>query len=289
MRSEPIPPHEHSVVRRLLLGLVSWVCRYPLFVLILSLGLAGFSVYAAATRLQYKTQRNDLMSPHKDYQQRWRDYLAEFGDDDDIVVVVKGDDRPRMEQALEKLAAEVKARPDLFDRLFYKVDLRSLRNRALLFLSTEEIAAIQQHLRDMGLLLQFGPIGWRGLTLSSLLKEAEQRAEKMKPGEKLRPGDEEFLTQLWNITRNARDVVDDPDKYKTPWGSLLARPPEQKDLLAEPQYFFSDPPGQKPDSDTGRQTLAFLLVRPIKEQNSFTCALRSVTTIREIVSQTRPD
>ncbi len=156
-----------------------------------------------------------------------------------------------------------------------------------MFLSTDEIGAIQQHLRDMGLLLQFGPIGWRGLTLSSLLNEAEQRTEKMKPGEKLRPGDEEFLTQLQNITRNARDVVEDPQKYKTPWGSLLARPPEQKDLLAEPQYFFSDPPGQKADS--GKQTLAFLLVRPIKEQNSFTCALKSVTTIREIVAQTRPD
>jgi hopanoid biosynthesis associated RND transporter like protein HpnN len=289
MRSEPIPPHEHSLVRRLLLGLVSWVCRYPLFVLILSLGLAGFSVYAAATRLQYRTQRNDLMSPHKDYQQRWRDYLAEFGDDDDIVVVVKGDDRPRMEKALEALAAEVRARPELFDRLFYKVDLRSLRNRALMFLSTEEIGAIQNHLRDMGLLLQFGPIGWRGLTLSSLLKEAEQRAEKIKSGDKLRPGDEEFLTQLLNITRNAKDVVDDPDKYKTPWGSLLARPPEQKDLLADPQYFFSDPPGQKADSAGGRGTLAFLLVRPIKEQGSFTCALKSVTAIREIVDHTRAD
>jgi uncharacterized protein len=289
MSSEQISPHERSPVRRLLCGLVSAACRYPLFVLVLSLGLAGLSVYAAATRLQYKTQRNDLMSPHKDYQQRWRDYLTEFGEDDDIVVVVKGDDRPRMEKALEALAASVRARTDLFDRLFYKVDLRSLRNRALLFLSTAEIGAIQQHLRDMGLLLQFGPIGWRGLTLSSLLKEAELRAEKMKPGEKLRPGDEEFLTQLWNITRNAKDVVDDLDKYKTPWGSLLARPPEQKDLLAEPQYFFSDPPGEKTESAGGKQTLAFLLVRPIKEEGSFTSALKSVRAMRAIVAETRPD
>src|SRR6185437_16604405 len=112
----------------------------------------------------------------------WRDYLAEFGDDDDIVDVVKGEDRPRMEKALEALAPQVQAKPELFDRLFYKVDLRSLRNRALMFLSTEDIQAIQQHLRDMGLLLQIGPIAWQGLTLSSLLKEAEQRAERMKPG-----------------------------------------------------------------------------------------------------------
>jgi len=266
-------------------ALVSAVCRRPLLVLLTSLALAGLSIYAAATRLQYKTQRNDLISPHKDYQQRWRDYLAEFGDDDDIVVVVKGEDRPRMEKALDALAARVQARPDLFDRLFFKVDLRSLRNRALMFLPTEEIQAIQQHLRDMGLLLQIGPLAWQNLTLSSLLKEAGQRAAKLKPGERLRPGDEEYLTQLWNITRNAKEVVADPARYKTPWGSLLARPPEQKDLLAEPQYFFSDPPG----SSGSGQTLAFLLVRPVKEEGSFTYALKSVTAMRDIVAQTKPD
>jgi hopanoid biosynthesis associated RND transporter like protein HpnN len=285
MVPEQNPAHEHSVVRRLLAALVSLVCRYPSWVLLLSFGLAVASIWAAATRLQYKTQRNDLISPDKDYQQRWHEYLAEFGDDDDIVVVVKGADRGRMEKALEAIAAQVKDRPELFDRLFYKVDLRSLRNRALMFLPTEEIQSIRQHLDDMGLLLQFGPFAWSGLTLSKLLSEAEQRAAKINPGEPLRFADEEFLTQLCNITRNANEVVVDPKTYKTPWGSLLARPPEQKDLLAEPQYFFSDPPG---GSGSG-ETLAFLLVRPIKEAGSFTSALKSVSAIRDIVARTQPD
>src|SRR6185312_122998 len=118
MDSEQNSPHDRSRVRRLLCGLVRAVCRYPLPVLLLSLGLAGLSIWAASTRLQYKTQRNDLISSRKDYQQRWRDYLAEFGDDDDIVVVVKGEDRQRMEKALDALAAQVQARPELFDRLF---------------------------------------------------------------------------------------------------------------------------------------------------------------------------
>ena len=285
MVPEQNPPHERSAVHRLLIGLVSRVCRYPAAVLALSLVLAGVSVWAAATRLQYKTQRNDLISPHKDYQQRWRDYLAEFGDDDDIVVVVKGEDRKRMEQALDALAAKVQARADLFDRLFYKVDLRAVRNRALMFLPLAEIQAIQHHLQDMGLLLQVGPFAWQRLTLSSLLQEAEGRAAKLKPGEPLRPGDEVFFTQILNIARNAHEVVADPARYKTPWGSLLAQPPEQKDMLAEPQYFFSDPPGS---SGMG-PTLAFLLVRPVKEQGSFTYALKSVSALRDIVAETQPD
>ncbi len=285
MVSEPISPHERSVVCRLLVGLVSFVCRHPWPVLLLSLTVAGASVWAAATRLQYKTQRDDLVSPNKEYQRRWRAYLNEFGDDEDIVVVVKGSDRPQMKQALEALAARVRGRADLFDRLFYKVDLRSLRNRALLFLSQEEIQAIRSHLDDMGQLLKHGWISWKLLTLTSLLHEAEQRADRIKPGEPLNPGDEVFFTQLSNIARNAKEVVSDPDKYKTPWGSLMARPPEQKDLLAEPQFFFSDPPGS---AATG-ETLAFLLVRPVKEQGSFTYAANSVSAIRAMVEETKPE
>src|SRR5260370_11340440 len=103
----PEAPKGGEGVRRWLVALVSVVCRFPLPVLILSLSLCGLSIYAAATRLEYYTQRNDLVSPRKEYQQRWQKYLAEFGEDDDIVVVVRGEDRARMQDAIEAIAARV--------------------------------------------------------------------------------------------------------------------------------------------------------------------------------------
>src|SRR5262249_31941417 len=54
----------------------------------------------------------------------------------------------------------------------------------------------------------------------------------------------------------------------------------QQDLLAEPQYFFSA-------DDPQRGTLAFLLVRPIKESGSFTAALRPVSAMRDYVATLR--
>jgi uncharacterized protein len=278
MNAEQGPAPEATRAGRLLVRLVTAVCRRPRTVLAASLLVAALSVLAAATRLQYHTSRDDLLSPHKDYQQRWKKYLAEFGDDDDIVVVVRGGDRRRMEQALDALAGRVGQRPELFDRLFYKVDLRPLRNRALLFLSTAEIQSIRENLRGMGPLLDFGPVGWSMLTLNSLLAEAGKRAAQMKPGQPLAPADDQLLTQLLAITRTARNVLIDPAKYKNPWSSLVSRPPEQKDLMAEPQYFFS-----------ADGSLAFLLARPVKEAGSFTAALKSVNAMREIVAATRPD
>src|SRR5262245_14034526 len=119
---------ETGLIPRLLVGLVGRVCRFPRSVLAICLAGAALSAWMFFTRLEYRTQRSDLISPNKDYQQRWRQYLAEFGNDDDIVVVVQGTDRPRMQRALDALAAAVGRQPDRFDRLFYKVDLRNLQN-----------------------------------------------------------------------------------------------------------------------------------------------------------------
>jgi hopanoid biosynthesis associated RND transporter like protein HpnN len=278
MDAEPVHQPEARFLHRLLAGLVSAACRFPKVVLALTLVATVASVYAACTRLEYRTQRSDLINPHKDYLQRWRQYLAEFGDDDDIVVVVKGRDAGRMKEALEALAAGVRREPEGLDRLFYKVDLRNLRNRALLFLSDDQIGRIQDNLRSMSLLLDFGPLGWRSLTLQQLLHEARNRAGRINPDQPLTPADDQFLTQLLSISRAATATLVDPIRYRNPWNSLLAQPPAQSDLLAEPQYFFS-----------GDGTLAFLLARPVKEAGSFTAAQRSIEAVRALVAATRAD
>jgi hopanoid biosynthesis associated RND transporter like protein HpnN len=274
-----------KIVPRLLVGLVTVVCRHPWLVLTAALVTCALSTYASYTRLEYRTQRSDLVSPDKDYQQRWRQYLAEFGDDDDMVVVVQGADRRQMERALDSLAAEVQKQPALFDRLFYKVDLHRLCNRALLFLPADQIRLIQDNLKSMDLLLRPLPVvgvldpylGWKELTLLSLLQEARGRAAKLKPGMPLTPADDQFFTQLRSISRTATATLTDPAGYHNPWQSLLAQPSGQDDLLAKPQYFFS-----------GDGSLAFLLVRPVKEGGSFTPASKSVAALRDIVAATRP-
>src|SRR5262245_40484571 len=170
MNPAQVSAKEAAPVRRLLVALVSTVCHFPRTVLAVSLALCVLSLVAAATRLQYHTQRNDLISADKDYQQRWRRYLDEFGDDDDIVVVVRGSDRARMNAALEQMAARVREKPELFDRLFYKADLRHLRDRALLLLPDDELDAIHQHLSSpqMSMLLRVSAL-WRSVGLEGML------------------------------------------------------------------------------------------------------------------------
>ena len=113
MRTQREQADRATGVQRLLAALVGTVCRFPRTVLALAFVLCGLSLYTACTRLEYHTSRSDLISPHKESQQRWRQYLAEFGDDDDMVVVVRGTDRPRMEQEMEEdLRSHLRSRAD---------------------------------------------------------------------------------------------------------------------------------------------------------------------------------
>jgi hopanoid biosynthesis associated RND transporter like protein HpnN len=280
MDRESIRPRQATAVERLLTGLVATVCRYPLPVLIVSFLVAGLSVAFFCTRLEYRTQRSDLVNPNKESQRRWQQYLAEFGDDDDMVVVVQGRHETRMKAALDDVARRVRGRTDLFDRLFYQVDLRPLKPRALLMLPAEEIAAIRANLERMSTLLEFGPVGWQGLSLGSLLTEGNLRVGQFAPGKPLSAADEQFVLQLDAVSQSAAAALGDPSQYRNPWRSLMPAHPQQADSgtpsLDQPQYFFS-----------GDKELAFLLARPVKEEGSFTAARTSVEALRGIVAQVR--
>ncbi|MBI1916113.1 MAG: hypothetical protein HYS12_15475, partial [Planctomycetes bacterium] len=193
------------LVPRLLAGVVLCAARFPFLVLAVTAVTLFFCVWGAFTRLQYRTQRDEMLSPDKECQQRWRRYVAEFGDDEDMVVVVRGGGpkaRPRMSAALEALAEKIRRRPEHFDRLFYKVDLHPLHDRVLLFLPPSEIAQIQESLEGMRRLLA-ARAGWSLFNLQMLLGEATGRLKQLRPGQPLSADEERFLTQLVAITRSA--------------------------------------------------------------------------------------
>lgn len=274
---------EVPFIPRILMDLVRLVARFPVATLVVLGLLSVLSVVAACTRLSFLTQRNDLVSPKKEHQQRWKHYVEEFGEDDDMVVVVKGHDHRRMKEALDTLAQKVQGRPDLFDRVFYKADLRPLRDRALLYMPVDEIRKIQASIQDMKFL--FEPplieladphIAWKVMSLLQMYGEANSRAFYNRTKDTLTTRDREFFEQMAGITATATETLENPQKYRTPWKSFLSQPADQPDLLAEPQYFFS-----------GDGTLAFFLASPVKDKSSFTCSQQSIDELRRLLDEHR--
>lgn len=281
MRTEP-DVEEPGALAQALAWVAGWCCRHPWLVVAAVLLSCGASLVFTCRHLTFHTQRTDLLNKRKDYYQRWQQYLAEFGNDDDMVVIIQGDDRARMCLALDELAERIRRQSALFDRLFYRVDARALRNRALLFLPAEHIRQIQDNLKNMSLLLEppvLGALnsnfGWQMLTVLQLMHEGDRRAKSLATDSVARPEQDPMLRQLNAICRSAVATLRDPAAYRNPWTSILPESPQQ-DLLAEPQYFFTD---------DGR--LAFLMVRPLGHDAGFAFVQSSIDGLRGILEETK--
>ncbi|QDU18699.1 MMPL family transporter [Urbifossiella limnaea] len=270
------PPHPDRLTR-LVAAVVAAVSRRPRLTLALCLSLAAASVALAAARLEYHTQRNDLLSADKPGQQRWQRYLDAFGEDDDMVVVAEGPDRARMTAALDAVAERLKQRPELFDRVFHRTDLRGLHDRALLFLSTDQIAAVKARVERMEPLLgSLSSLAWQRLNLSSLLASATVALEsESEPG----PADADLLAQMPAVARAAAATLRDPAAYRNPWAVAGPRTADRDDerRLTEPQYNLT------PDG-----SLCVLLCRPRTAGQSFTPAKEANEALRAILADVGP-
>ncbi|MBX9623862.1 MAG: MMPL family transporter, partial [Gemmataceae bacterium] len=270
------PPPPPDRLARAVVGLVGLVGRYPRATLLAGIGLVALSV-VAATRLEYHTQRNDLLAADKPCQQRWQKYLDAFGDDEDMVVVVEGADRGRMQAALDAVAERVKARPDLFDRVFHRVDLRGLHGRALLFLPPDQLEAVRGRVERMAPLLgPLAPLAWLRLNAESLLGQAAATLR----GAERSDADADLLAQLPAVLRSAAATLGDPAAYRNPWALAGPRTAdrEAERQLAEPQYFFT------PDGSLG-----MLLCRPKLAGQSFTPAKEANDAMRAVLADAGRD
>lgn len=275
MSLEPRP----DILARLVAGIVARVIRRPRTVLGFALAITVAAIHLACDRLEYRTQRNDLLSQDKPCQQRWQKYLDSFGDDDDMVVVVEGTDRPRMTAALDDVAARIQLRPDFFDRVFYRVDLRHLRDRALFHLPPAELEAIRTRLDRMEPLLgPTGPLAWRMLSVQSLLTTGAGALEAQAAGRNPSPADRDLLAQLPAVVASAAATLRNPTDYRNPWALASSHPEQsQENPLDAPQYFFT------PDG-----TLAMLTCRPKKAVQSFTPAREANAVLRDILADVNP-
>ena len=158
--------HGQSLLGRALVGWTRLCLRAPLAVVLTAVISAVAAGFWTTQSLGYKVSRVDLLDPKSDYNKLWIDYVQEFGEDDDAVVVVEGPTRDHVVKVLEELSQEFAKDGERFRSVLHEVDLSKIRAKGLHYLSPKDLADIDQFIERTEPILAGG---WTHLKVASMV------------------------------------------------------------------------------------------------------------------------
>ncbi len=122
--------------------------EHPLPALAASLCLAAAGVWLTAHSLEFKTDRNDLVSKHQRYVQRMAEYENEFKGLDDLIVAIESENQTEMRNFADELATKLTAAREQVAEVFHRVDPELFEGKKLLFLTAEDIEELYDNFSD---------------------------------------------------------------------------------------------------------------------------------------------
>jgi len=220
MTADGTPRWERAWLARPLVALTKVVLRAPRLVILLSLLLAVASVVIAIRGLGFRTSRLDLLNPASSYNRRWLAYLDEFGDQDDLVIVVEGTGPDTIVPAIDELATRLSADSVHFQSVFWHRDLSLVRRKALHFLEIGQLRQIDLLLEELAPVLGGH---WNQLNAVQLLGRAAAWSRRpngaVQSAADSGPGDSQFSWTTTFADNFANCLTDDP-AYRSPWEPL---------------------------------------------------------------------
>jgi hopanoid biosynthesis associated RND transporter like protein HpnN len=239
-----------------------------LLAVLLAVGSIGYTVFA----LKFATSARAMLPADAPYIQRYVQYGREFGDLDDVIVVVEATSLPEATVYASQLVRELKAARVPLTRLAYRIDPKQFEGRALLYLPMDKLEQIRERIFDYQ---DFMESFAARPTLDELVTAtATQVANGLVGG---------FLDLGLSDSKGALDLkfvhslvsqistrLDRPAPYQSPWGTLFS----VGDDNGSAGYFLSED-----------QRLLFILAEPESKEGSFTADRASIDGIRAAVSR----
>ena len=258
----------------LLSRVVRVVTIRPAVTIVVGLALALAGVLFAGHALTFQSSSVQLLPPHHLYVQRFKEHLHDFGDLNDIVVVIEAPSVPRAQAYADRLATEIKRLPSA-GRVAYRIDPELFAGQALLYLKTEQLADLADTIR---LHRRFIDQYAARPTLAGLFEGiSEEIARRFAlgfvdlglgggPAAGLDPG---FVDTLLGVVA---DGLDGANADVSPWTRVFTSAADQ----TRSGYFFS-----------ADDRLLFVLVEPRRDATSFTDNKDFIAAIRRIIRSLR--
>lgn len=274
MPEERTPATDESMLSKPLERATRFGLRYPVPVIAVAVAAAVLAVFLATTRLGFRTSRLDLLNPNCQYNQLWLEYINEFGDADDVVIVVEGESRDQVVPVLEEVSAALAQEGRLFRAVLHGVDLTRIRSKGLHYLEAGDLLAIE------GFLDKTRPIfegDWGQLSAGTMAAGLCQRLAAEEKG--LLPDASPAATaaELGRLGDSLLRSLGRPGQYQSPWPEM----PWSVAMLSElnTEYLLANQ-GQ----------MGFVLLRLVDEEqdkDSFTRGSEGIDALRRLIGYAR--
>ena len=261
---------------RLLRRLVRLSCRRPWWTVLAAVLLAAVSVVYALTTLTFATSTRALLPRNQPYIERYVQYDREFGELDDLAIVVEA---PSLQEATVyagRLVRELRAARVPLARIAYRIDPKQFEGRALLYMGLDRLSEIRERIFDYQ---DFMESFAARPTLDQLVDGVATQIAQAFVGGFLDLGLSDGkgaldLKFVHDLVAQMSTRLDRPTPYRSPWGALFA----VGDDSAGAGYFLSDD-----------QRLLFILAEAESKEGSFTGDRAAIEGVRAAVARLKRD
>ena len=238
---------------------------------------AASGIYALTT-LKFATSTRALLPQNARYVERYVQFEREFGELDDLAIVVQAPSLPEARIYAGRLVRELRSNGVPLARIAYRIDPKQFEGRALLYLSTERLKEIRERIYDYQEFLEkFAERPTLDQLVDGIATSIAQAfvTGLLDLGLSSNPaGDTKGALDLrfvGDVVTQISTRLDRPTPYKSPWGGLFSVGSEED--AASAGYFLSDD-----------QRLLFILAEPRSERGSFTGDRAAIDGVRATVA-----
>lgn len=245
-------------------GLFGIVSRFPLATIFVALLLSLLSLQYTRNNLEMLTGRDDLMPKNSTFHRDYRDYRQEFGDQEEIVVVMESADPEAVGRFGLELEKRLDKRTDLFREVFYPNALPYFRKNGLLFMSYEELQSLRDKLAKAKPVLKDLAASPSVQTLFTSLTQGMEDCLRAQPGA---PGADERIAGLAFMLGKLGEGFQRFGK-------------EGAGTLSLDSFFLGSGPGGQESALEKAAKQQIITIRPVKEAGSFVPAEKAIAAVR---------
>ena len=216
-----------------------------------------------------------LLNPKSEFNRRWLEYTKEFGDSEDVILVVEGPGQEKVIPVLESLATDLSRETRQWNTVLHKIDLSKIRSKGLYYLKPEEISSIELFLDKFALLIRGN---WTQMNLGNMAAEMGKMMQYMPSAQTQDP---RALAQAAVIEKEIVRFFDSlivslsqRGCYQSPWAEMSKQMGQDQQTV---QYLLAK---------EGRMGFIQLRLAAV-EKESFTGNKDAIESLRRIVESTR--